>query len=128
LGRLLGDSGGRPPAEVARDYEVQFAAALARPARPGANVNVLMHALGHVSERLASRERAHFLGLLDSYRRRMVTLSAPQSVVASWAARFGVEHLAGQTFLEPYPAGLVRLDRVTKRERRSLREVPATAP
>ena len=128
LGRLLGDSAGRPPAEVARDYGQQFAVALARPSRPGANVNVLMHALGHVSDRLAGRERTHFLELLDSYRRRMVPLSAPQAVVASWAARLEVEHLAGQSFLEPYPAALVRLERVTKRERRTLREVPAPAP
>jgi uncharacterized protein YbgA (DUF1722 family)/uncharacterized protein YbbK (DUF523 family) len=128
MGRLLGDSAGRPPAEVAGEYEEHFAAALARPSRPGANVNVLMHALGHVSDRLASRERAHFLELLESYRGGVVPLSAPQAVVASWAARFDVEYLAGQTFLEPYPPPLVRFERVTKRQRRSLRELNTGTP
>jgi uncharacterized protein YbgA (DUF1722 family)/uncharacterized protein YbbK (DUF523 family) len=128
MGRLLGDSARRPSAEVVREYSEQFAAALARPSRPGANVNVLMHALGHVSERLAPRERTHFLELLESYRGRAVPLSAPQAVVASWAARFEVEYLAGQTFLEPYPAPLVRFERVTKRQRRSLRELNTASP
>lgn len=123
MGRLLGESAGRPSAEVVREYGEHFAAALARPSRPGANVNVLMHSLGHVSDRLGTRERAHFLALLESYRERVVPLSAPQAVVASWAARFDVEYLAGQTFLEPYPAPLVRFERVTKRQRRSLREL-----
>jgi uncharacterized protein YbgA (DUF1722 family) len=57
-----------------------------------------------------------------------VPLSAPQAVVASWAARFEVEYLAGQTFLEPYPAPLVRFERVTKRQRRSLRELNTASP
>jgi uncharacterized protein YbgA (DUF1722 family) len=40
------------------------------------------------------------------------------------AARFGVPHLARQTFLEPYPAELSRRERVTRCQGRSLREVP----
>jgi uncharacterized protein YbgA (DUF1722 family) len=124
MGRLLGDPERRPHADVASEYGAQFAAALAQPSRPGPNVNVLMHGLGHVSDRLESRERTHFLELLESYRRRVVPLSAPQAVLASWAARFDVAYLAGQTFLEPYPPELARFERVTKRQRRSLREVP----
>ena len=87
-----------------------------------------MHALGHVSDRLGPGERTHFLDLLESYRRRFVPLSTPQAVLASWAARFGRAYLARQTFLEPYPPQLARFERVTKRQRRSLREVPGTAP
>ena len=127
MGRLLADSARRPHAEVANEYRTQFAAALARPARPGANVNVLMHALGHLSASLGSRERRHFLELVESYRRRALPLSAALAVLASWAARFDVRYLARQTVLEPYPAELARSERVTKRERRSLREVPGTA-
>jgi uncharacterized protein YbgA (DUF1722 family)/uncharacterized protein YbbK (DUF523 family) len=128
LGRLLGGSGGRPPAAVAGEYAEHFGAALGRPARPGPSVNVLMHALGHVSDRLGDGERRHFLELLDGYRRRIVPLSAPQAVLASWAARFDEPYLAGQTFLEPYPPALVRHERSTKRQRRSLRQVPGAAP
>jgi uncharacterized protein YbgA (DUF1722 family)/uncharacterized protein YbbK (DUF523 family) len=123
LGRLLADAAPRPDTEVARDYADGFAAALAKPSRPGPNVNVLMHALGHVSAELGAAERRHFLDLLDGYRDGTVPLSAPQAVLASWAARFEVPYLAGQSFLEPYPPALARHERVTKRQRRSLREV-----
>jgi uncharacterized protein YbgA (DUF1722 family)/uncharacterized protein YbbK (DUF523 family) len=128
MGRLLGDAAGRPAADVAREYGAQLGAALARPSRPGPTVNVLMHALGHVSDDLSGSERRHFLELLAGYRGRVVPLSAPQAVLASWAARFDVPYLAGQSFLEPYPPELARFERVTKRQRRSLREVPGVPP
>jgi uncharacterized protein YbgA (DUF1722 family)/uncharacterized protein YbbK (DUF523 family) len=128
LGRLLGDRAHPQPADVAAEYRAQLAAALARPSRTGPNVNVLMHALGHLSERLAGRERSHFLELLESYRRGAVPLSAPQAVLASWAARFDVPYLAAQSFLEPYPTELARRERLTKRQRRTLREVPGATP
>lgn len=124
LGRLLADRAERPVEDVAREYADGFASALARPSRPGPNVNVLMHALGHVSGELRAGERRHFLQMLDGYREGVVPLSAPQAVLASWAARFEVPYLAGQSFLEPYPAALARHERVTKRQRRSLRELP----
>jgi uncharacterized protein YbbK (DUF523 family)/uncharacterized protein YbgA (DUF1722 family) len=41
LGRLLGDSAGRPDGEVAREYAARFAAALARPSQPGPKVKIL---------------------------------------------------------------------------------------
>jgi uncharacterized protein YbgA (DUF1722 family) len=124
LGRLLADRAGRPTEDVAREYADGFASALAKPSRPGPNVNVLMHALGHVSGELRAGERRHFLQMLEGYRDGVVPLSAPQAVLASWAARFEVPYLAGQSFLEPYPAALARHERVTKRQRRSLRELP----
>jgi len=128
LGRLLATGAAGSTDEVARDYVDGFAAALARPSRPGPNVNVLMHALGHVSDDLSAGERRHFLGMLDGYREGVVPLSAPQAVLASWAARFEVPYLAGQSFLEPYPPALARHERVTKRQRRTLREVRGGPP
>lgn len=128
LGRLLAGGAARPARQVARDYADGFASALAKPSRPGPNVNVLMHALGHVSGDLGPSERRHFLRLLDGYREGVVPLSAPQAVLASWTARFEVPYLAGQSFLEPYPLALARHERVTKRQRRSLREVRSVPP
>jgi uncharacterized protein YbgA (DUF1722 family)/uncharacterized protein YbbK (DUF523 family) len=128
LGRLLADGAGRPADEIGHEYVNGFGAALVKPSRPGPNVNVLMHALGHVSDDLSAGERRHFLRVLDGYRDRVVPLSAPQAVLASWAARFEVPYLAGQSFLEPYPPELARHERVTKRQRRTLREVRGGPP
>ena len=103
LGRLVAQAGTAPRDALVGEYRADLGAALARPARPGNNVNVLMHALGHVSERLSARERKHFLATLDSYRAGRVPLGAARQCVGAWAARFEVPYLAGQTFFAPYP-------------------------
>ncbi len=115
LGRLVAHAGTTPREQLVHAYRDGLGAALARPARSGNNVNVLMHALGHVSERLSARERGHFLATLESYRAGEAPLSAAQSIVGAWAARFEVPNLAGQTFFAPYPQALIRLERPRRR-------------
>ena len=109
LGEILENPDRAGFTDVARSYREQLAAALARPARVPANVNVLMQAFGHCSQHLLAAEKTHFLDLLEGYRHSRLPLSALQSVLSSWAARLGVHYLAGQTFLAPFPAALVRL-------------------
>ncbi|NIT36408.1 MAG: DUF1722 domain-containing protein, partial [candidate division Zixibacteria bacterium] len=53
LGRVVADAGRSPAADVLAAYEEALCAALARPPRYTANVNVLMHGLGHFSKRLS---------------------------------------------------------------------------
>jgi uncharacterized protein YbgA (DUF1722 family)/uncharacterized protein YbbK (DUF523 family) len=113
LGRLVASAPDRLSCELVAEYRSGLAAALARPARPGSNVNVLMHALGHLekansTDQLNPGERWHFLWMLDEYRARRLPLSAPQGVLGSWAARFEVEDLKRQSFFAPYPLDLVR--------------------
>jgi uncharacterized protein YbgA (DUF1722 family)/uncharacterized protein YbbK (DUF523 family) len=115
LGRLVAGAGDTPLGRLHDEYREGLAAALARPARAGANVNVLMHALGYVSDDLAPGERQQFLATLDAYRAGTVGLEAPKSIVGAWAARFEVPYLAGQSFWEPYPATLVRRERTRRR-------------
>ncbi len=122
LGSLVADAPNRLSPQLLAGYKRELAAALAGPPRPSANVNVLMHALGHVSkansaDRLKPGERRHFLDMLDDYRARRLPLSAPLGVLGSWAERFEVAYLQGQTLFAPYPKALVRVERTRKRER-----------
>jgi len=91
------------------EYECQLSAAFARAPRYTSNVNVLMHVLGYFSKGLSSREKAHFLDLLESYRTGKTPLSAVSSVARSWIARFENDYLAHQTFFEPYPDALIEI-------------------
>ena len=115
LGRLVAQAGTAPRPQLVEEYRAGLGAALARPVRAGSNVNVLMHALGHVSDHISARERAHFLAVLESHRQGKVPLSAANSIVGAWAARFDVPYLADQTFFAPYPPELVRLERPRRR-------------
>jgi uncharacterized protein YbgA (DUF1722 family)/uncharacterized protein YbbK (DUF523 family) len=109
LGRIVANADRRPFAEVAASYEGRLAHALARPPRNTSNINVMMHALGYVSDGLSAGEKRHFLHSLDEYRAGRMSLSAPLVLLQSWIERFDEPYLRGQTFLEPYPRELMDL-------------------
>ncbi len=110
LGRLLGDAPRRLPQAVREAYATDFRAALRRPPRRGAVVNVLLHSLGHLSHRLTEEERSYFLQLAEAYRARRLPLSVPIAVLRVWALRFSVSYLLGQRFLLPFPESLLCLE------------------
>jgi uncharacterized protein YbgA (DUF1722 family)/uncharacterized protein YbbK (DUF523 family) len=109
LGKTVANRERLPAAEVIRAYEEDFYAALARPPRRTANINVLMHGLGYFSEKLGREEKSFFLNLLDEYRGERVPPSVPLTVLREYVVRFGDEYLAAQTFFSPFPAELVDL-------------------
>jgi uncharacterized protein YbgA (DUF1722 family)/uncharacterized protein YbbK (DUF523 family) len=109
LGRLVANAERRPFADVVAAYHAAFAAALARPARMGPNINTLMHVQGHASEWLSPAEKSHFADVLEAYRKRRLPLSAPLTLARAWIARFDIEYLATQRFFAPYPELLLDL-------------------
>ena len=109
MGRLVANHAKRPDAEVFAAYGEALASALARPPRFTSIINVLMHALGYVSDRLSAEEKAFFLDHLERYRAGAVPLSVLATLVRSWAVRFGLEDLAEQAYLAPYPDALVEI-------------------
>ena len=117
LGRLVAGQRERGVESAAAAYGDELAVALARPPRIPAHVNVLMHALGHFSERLSRAEKAHFLDMLAAFRERRLPLQALTSLLRSWAARFEVAYLQGQSYLEPYPEALIQIERPRRRGR-----------
>jgi uncharacterized protein YbgA (DUF1722 family)/uncharacterized protein YbbK (DUF523 family) len=109
LGRIVAGAGRGRVAEAVVAYKDDFYAALARPPRYTANINVLMHGLGHFSKQLSHAEKAFFLDELESYRAGHVPLSVPLNVLRGYVVRFGDEYLANQTFFLPYPEELTTL-------------------
>jgi uncharacterized protein YbgA (DUF1722 family)/uncharacterized protein YbbK (DUF523 family) len=109
LGRIVANHEKRGMGDVFADYETHLSAALSRAARYTSHINVLMHALGYFSKELSSREKAHFLDLLEQYRKAKIPLSAINSVLRSWILRFDTEYLESQVYFEPYPAELVEI-------------------
>ena len=109
MGRLLANEAKRPIHELTEQYERELTTALARAPRRTSAINVLMHALGHVTDQLTTEERHFFLDSLEKYRNRHIPLSVPLTLMRSWILRFGVDYLADQVFFEPYPAELVEV-------------------
>jgi uncharacterized protein YbgA (DUF1722 family)/uncharacterized protein YbbK (DUF523 family) len=106
LGRIVANREDKPVEQIREEYEARLHAAMSRIPKDSANVNVLMHMLGFVSEGLSADERAFFLDTLEKYRLERVPLSVPISLMRAWAIRFDQAYLLQQSFLQPYPEEL----------------------
>jgi len=107
LGRIVANHEQLPPQEVFASYQTLLPRIFQKIPRRGAVVNVLLHAFGYCSQQLEARERAHFLELLEAYQQGRLPLSACQTVLQSWIARFDQEYLRNQSFFQPYPPSLI---------------------
>jgi uncharacterized protein YbgA (DUF1722 family)/uncharacterized protein YbbK (DUF523 family) len=109
LGRIAANEKKGPAGELISEYGERLYHALANPSRRTSNINVLMHALGYFSDKLASREKAYFLDLLESYRNEKIPLSAVLTVLESWIIKYEEGYLARQTYFTPYPTELMEI-------------------
>jgi uncharacterized protein YbgA (DUF1722 family)/uncharacterized protein YbbK (DUF523 family) len=107
LGRIVANHEQKPISEVFNDYEQKLYKLLEGPASVKANINVLFHIMGYFSNELTSREKAHFLSLIDKYRANKLPLSSPLGVLRAYIIRFEQNYLWQQSFFEPYPEALV---------------------
>lgn len=112
LGRLVAKAKQLPRAELRLRYQDELMAALAIPAPPRRHVNVLQHMLGHFSDRLDAGSRSELLGLVEDYRRGLLPLVVPLTLVRHHARRLQVSYLLGQAYLEPHPRELMLLNHV----------------
>ena len=94
--------------------------ALSRPPKYTSSINVLMHALGHFSDQLSSREKALFFDCIQKYREAKISLCPAINMIRSWIVRFEDEYLMHQTFFEPYPEGLLEVDPIESHLREDL--------
>jgi uncharacterized protein YbgA (DUF1722 family) len=107
LGRLVAAVARTPRAAFRSRYTQAFMAALARVATRGRNTNVLHHAAGHLKQRLTAPARGELAGVIDEYRRGLVPLVVPITLLRHHARACEVAYLAGQSYLEPHPRELM---------------------
>ena len=112
LGRLVATAKALPRAELRQRYEAGFMTVLEKLATPGGHVNVMTHMLGHFSDRLEPLARQELLGVVEDYRRGLVPLIAPLTLVRHYVRTLKVEYLLGQTYLDPHPKELMLRNRV----------------
>ena len=107
LGRLVAKAKGMPRRELAEQYEGEFMAALSRLATPKRYANVLQHMAGYFKKDLDAPSRAELAALIEDYRKGLVPLVAPLTLIRHHVRRLGVEYLAGQVYLDPHPKELM---------------------
>jgi uncharacterized protein YbgA (DUF1722 family)/uncharacterized protein YbbK (DUF523 family) len=107
LGRLVAERSriGRPA--LRERYESEFMAALSRRATRGRNANVLQHAAGHLKKQLDSASRSELAELIHDYRKGLVPLIVPITLIRHHVRVHEIDYLKGQLFLEPHPRELM---------------------
>jgi uncharacterized protein YbgA (DUF1722 family)/uncharacterized protein YbbK (DUF523 family) len=107
LGRLVADLKQMPRAAFREQYESGFMAALSHVATRGRNANVLQHAAGHLKTKLDSASRTELAELIHDYRRGLVPLVVPVTLMGHFVRIHEIDYLQGQVFLEPHPKELM---------------------
>jgi uncharacterized protein YbgA (DUF1722 family) len=107
LGRLVATLKQTPRAVFRESYERGFMDTLAHVASRGRNANVLQHAAGHLKNSLDSASRGELAELIHDYRKGLVPLIVPVTLIGHHVRRHEIDYLNGQVFLEPHPKELM---------------------
>ncbi len=114
LGRLAADALNSPLDELTREYGQLFMKALSVWATRSKHANVLRYALGHVKTHLEAAgengmaDMAELLGIIDDYRKGLVPLIVPVTLLAHHLKRHPVpDWIRQQVYLYPHPKELL---------------------
>ena len=107
LGRLVAGGAALSRDALERQYETGFMTTLARPATTKRHTNVLQHMAGHLKEAIAEDAKQELLSCIDEYRRGLVPLVVPLTLLRHHVRAHQIVYLAGQTYLEPHPRELM---------------------
>jgi uncharacterized protein YbgA (DUF1722 family) len=73
---------------------------------------VLQHLAGYVSDHLDSDERAELTEMIDHYRRGLLPLIVPVTLLRHYVRKFQVPYLLDQVYLTPHPHELMLLNQL----------------
>jgi len=105
-GRIVAAAGSAPREVTETAYRDVFQAALTSRASRGRNANALQHAFSRIGSELGAQRRSDLAARIESYRRGADPLSVPVAILAHYASGGELPWLAGQSYLEPFPAAL----------------------
>jgi uncharacterized protein YbgA (DUF1722 family)/uncharacterized protein YbbK (DUF523 family) len=113
LGRLLGESDKNADVRaLAAAYRDGLTEVMHRPPTRRGHTNVLQHLAGFVSDELDRDDREELRDTIDRYRRGLVPLIVPITLLRHHVRRQGTLYLQEQLYLNPHPYELMLLNHV----------------
>lgn len=105
MGRTLANLRERKIDDVANEYFSQLMAALAKPASRKMHTNTLMHLQGYLKNFLSSDDKAELTRLIDEYRRGIVPLIVPLTLLKHHLNHHEEvdSYARQQVYLDPHP-------------------------
>ena len=107
LGRLVARARAVPHDELESRYTKAFMAALTVIATRRKHANVLQHMAGYFKDHLDRDSKTELVAAIEDYRRELVPLIVPMTLLRHYVRVHGVSYLAGQLYLEPHPKELM---------------------
>jgi len=107
LGRIVAQAKKMSFGAAMEEYGRLFMEALGHRATTRKNTNVLQHMLGYFSKQLSSDERNALLGVIGDYKKSLVPLVVPLTLIRHYADKYDIAHLRGQSYLQPHPKELM---------------------
>jgi uncharacterized protein YbgA (DUF1722 family)/uncharacterized protein YbbK (DUF523 family) len=107
LGRLVSAAGGSRLGARLAEYGALLMQALSIRATRARHANVLQHLAGFFKRQLEGDARAELADVIHDYRRGLVPLVVPLTLIKHHVRRIRVAYLADQTYLSPHPKELM---------------------
>lgn len=107
MGRLVAGAKAADRGALEREYRDLFMRALATMATTRKHTNVLTHLAGYFKRLLDADERQELLTSIDDYRKGLLPLVVPLTLIKHYVRKHRVEYLAGQVYLDPHPKELM---------------------
>jgi uncharacterized protein YbgA (DUF1722 family) len=106
MGKLVAGGKSLPPDRLYAEYERLLMEALALRSTTRKNTNVLQHMMGYFKKDLSPDEKQELLEVIDAYRRELVPLIVPVTLLKHYVRKYEQSYLAPQTYLNPHPLAL----------------------
>jgi uncharacterized protein YbgA (DUF1722 family)/uncharacterized protein YbbK (DUF523 family) len=107
MGGLVAHAKGMPPRELAERYEKLLMEAMALKPTTAKHTNVLQHIMGYFKKDLSADEKQELLEVIADYKRGLIPLIVPVTLLAHYVRKYNEAYLKEQTYLSPHPAELM---------------------
>jgi uncharacterized protein YbgA (DUF1722 family)/uncharacterized protein YbbK (DUF523 family) len=106
MGKLVAQAKAAGIAATFAAYRGLLMEALALRATVKKHANVLQHMMGYFKKNLTADEKQELLEIIECYRRELVPLVVPVTLINHYVRKYGQAYLGGQHYLRPHPLEL----------------------
>lgn len=106
MGALVAHAAEQGIAGSLQAYHVLLMEALSLKATVKKHTNVLQHMMGYFKKNLTADEKQELLDIIESYRRELVPLIVPVTLINHYVRKYGQVYLHDQYYLNPHPLEL----------------------
>lgn len=103
LGQMVAEAGKHDSEILGERYFAGLMQALGNKASRKTHTNVLMHLQGYLKQQLQSQEKQKLTEVIDQYRRGILPLIVPITLLKHHFNNHPNEYIARQAYLQPYP-------------------------